>query len=318
MRWATARGLFRSADVLEEDRELVAPHPEQHVAVADATLDARGGNPQQLVTRVMAQAVIHNLEAIEVQEHHGESPSGAARATRHRIQLLGEAGAVREAGQVVMVGLVAYALFLGEALRFLLAQQPAIAQQDPEYQRIDGRQAAQHAGEDLPLAALHVVDKRGDVAVDLHHGLHGHCIVNAYWHVGRDDVAVRDHAFPGIEAIAECDIARRRTVARQAEAGIARLVLADLARIGGEHGEAVGVVDLHLDHAQPLHQEPKVALKRPDLLPRGKLSRRDRRSALDESGMARPDRIRERLGQRDVGARFFLYQRVKHELAVEQ
>ena len=67
---------------LGQDRELVAAEPRDDVVRAAVLLDAARHRDQELVADGVAQAVVDQLEAVEVEEHHAEVARrvGVARA----------------------------------------------------------------------------------------------------------------------------------------------------------------------------------------------------------------------------------------------
>jgi hypothetical protein len=77
-------GVVLVHDVVGQDRELVAAQPRQHVARAQLLLHAPRHLLQQLVAGGVAQAVVDELEAVEVQEHHGKAVALVGVAARHR------------------------------------------------------------------------------------------------------------------------------------------------------------------------------------------------------------------------------------------
>ena len=107
---------FGAGDVLDEDRELVAPEPGAGVLGAEAALQALRGDDEQLVAGRMAEAVVHGLEVVEVDEEDGEEVLPAHAALERVADPVREEGAVREAGQRVVEGLV----------RELLLELPAV------------------------------------------------------------------------------------------------------------------------------------------------------------------------------------------------
>src|SRR3954451_10143288 len=77
-------GLPGIADALEHDDELVAPEPGDGVLVADDGRETGGDLAQQLVARAVAEAVVDDLEAVEVEQEDGEA-AAAARADGERV-----------------------------------------------------------------------------------------------------------------------------------------------------------------------------------------------------------------------------------------
>ena len=99
------RGVDRVAlggDVLEQDSELIAPESRHRVAPAQRMLEARRRGRQQLVSDVMAEAVVDQLEVVEVEEQdRGQRPL-AAQARERVLEAVDEQHPVREPGQRVV------------------------------------------------------------------------------------------------------------------------------------------------------------------------------------------------------------------------
>ena len=62
--------LARVADVVEQERELVAAQPGDGVVRAERTFQAACDRLEQLVAAGVAEAVVDDLEAVEVEEQH--------------------------------------------------------------------------------------------------------------------------------------------------------------------------------------------------------------------------------------------------------
>ena len=58
-------------DTLQQDGELVAAEPGQRVAGPESGADALGDRHQELVAGVVAEAVVDDLEPVDVGEQHG-------------------------------------------------------------------------------------------------------------------------------------------------------------------------------------------------------------------------------------------------------
>ena len=71
-RSANSIASLMSPDVVGEDRELVAPEPGERVAPAQSLLEPPADRDQELVAGGVPQAVVDDLEAVEVEEQHGE------------------------------------------------------------------------------------------------------------------------------------------------------------------------------------------------------------------------------------------------------
>ena len=90
-----------------QDRELVAAQAREHVGRAQHRLQAPRHVHQQLVAGLVAERVVHHLEAVEVEVHHREALLGMALHARDgAVQLLVEVHAVGELREAVVVGVV--------------------------------------------------------------------------------------------------------------------------------------------------------------------------------------------------------------------
>ena len=94
------RRVVRLAHVVEQDGELVSSLPRQRVALAEAGVQPGGHLHQELVPGGVAQAVVHGLEPIEVEEQHGEAvpfaPPRAGEGALHQVEKQGAVGQARE------------------------------------------------------------------------------------------------------------------------------------------------------------------------------------------------------------------------------
>ena len=78
-------GVGLGLDVLAQDRKLVAAQAGHGVAIAGHLTEPLGDRAQGFVARRVAQAVVHQLEPVDVQEQDGEvtalcgRPAGRAR-----------------------------------------------------------------------------------------------------------------------------------------------------------------------------------------------------------------------------------------------
>ena len=63
---------------VQQDGELVAAQPRQHVALAQAPFEAARDGDQQLVADQVAEAVVDHLEPVEIEVQHGEPIAVAA------------------------------------------------------------------------------------------------------------------------------------------------------------------------------------------------------------------------------------------------
>ena len=94
--------------VLEEHGELVAAEPGRRVARAQAPAQAVGDGAEQLVAGAVAEAVVDELEVVEVDEgDRGDRRVGAADAGQGVLDAVEEQRPVRQAGERVVERLVA-------------------------------------------------------------------------------------------------------------------------------------------------------------------------------------------------------------------
>ena len=84
----------------QQDGELVAAQPGEDLAGPQRGLQARADLAQQLVTGVVAEAVVDLLEAVEVEQQQGGGPPGGRRR-QHPGGLLEQGAAVGQPGQLV-------------------------------------------------------------------------------------------------------------------------------------------------------------------------------------------------------------------------
>ncbi len=100
----------RVVDVGAEDRELVTAETGHGVARSQHATEAVADGHEELVAGFVSQAVVDDLEVVEVEEEHRDA-TGAARRAIHRLaDPVHEERAVREAGEGVVDGLVGEAL----------------------------------------------------------------------------------------------------------------------------------------------------------------------------------------------------------------
>ena len=105
------RRVFGADQMREQQRELVAAEAGHGVAVADARLHARRDGLQQLIADVVAERVVDDFEAIEVEEEDRQPAVIALRVRQRDGQAVLEQQAVRQAGQRVVIREVLDLLF---------------------------------------------------------------------------------------------------------------------------------------------------------------------------------------------------------------
>ena len=106
MRCAVATAAFGAADVVEQQRELVAAEAGDDIARAHARAQPVGDVEEQPVAGVVTEAVVHHLEPVDVDEEHGDGAPGERGTFDGRFQPREEARPVRQAGERVVVGAV--------------------------------------------------------------------------------------------------------------------------------------------------------------------------------------------------------------------
>ena len=99
-----ADGPRSAVEVGQQEQELVAAEPRDHVGLARADAEAIRQLDQQLIAGVMPEGVVHELEVVEVQEQHADPQVEAPRARQRALEHLLEQRAVRQAGELVVVG----------------------------------------------------------------------------------------------------------------------------------------------------------------------------------------------------------------------
>ena len=104
MRLATALMSSLRAGAGQDHDEFVAAEPHAEIRGAAGIAHALGGHDQHIVAGGMAERVVDLLEAVEVELHHGQPFAAPLRALDQRVEMVGEEGAVVQAGQPVMDG----------------------------------------------------------------------------------------------------------------------------------------------------------------------------------------------------------------------
>ena len=92
--------------VVHHENKLVATEARDEVVRTDAGTDSVGDRDEQTVAARVAQEVVHDLEAVEIDDEHGRSAAGVQSV----LQFSNEGSAVRQAGEVVVVRVVRRAL----------------------------------------------------------------------------------------------------------------------------------------------------------------------------------------------------------------
>ncbi len=95
--------------VLHQYRELVAAQPDHQVALAHTVAHPGGHGHEQLVAGGMAEAVVDELEVVQVEEQHDRQPAHLV-VGEHLFHALGQETAIGQPGKRVVIGLVAQLL----------------------------------------------------------------------------------------------------------------------------------------------------------------------------------------------------------------
>ena len=102
-------------EVLQQHGELVAAQASHHVFGPARTLEPSRHVDEQLVSGGMAEAVVHRLEVVEVEEEHGDESIVLGEAFDGGLDPFGEEASVGQFRQGIVAGLMAQLLFqLGE------------------------------------------------------------------------------------------------------------------------------------------------------------------------------------------------------------
>ena len=99
--------LLVSSELLDEDRELVTAEPRDGIRGPDAGVEPYGHLAKEVVSRRVAQRVVHRLEVVEVHEQNRETAPVAMDARDRVAHPVLEQRPVGKAGEGVVEGLVA-------------------------------------------------------------------------------------------------------------------------------------------------------------------------------------------------------------------
>ena len=94
----------RLIEVRDHDHELIAAEPRDDVAVTYAGAHAARDLGQQLVADVVTERVVHMLEAIQVDQHHGATRIGLGSPCQNLVQSAPESQPVGEPGERIVIG----------------------------------------------------------------------------------------------------------------------------------------------------------------------------------------------------------------------
>ena len=93
-------------DVGDEDEELVAAEPGDHIGRTDGFTEPIGDDAQELVSGRVAVAVVHKLEVVEVDEEDCDRAVAALGPRDRVLEMLLEEQAVGQVGEGVVIGKV--------------------------------------------------------------------------------------------------------------------------------------------------------------------------------------------------------------------
>jgi hypothetical protein len=102
---------------VEQEAELVAAEARDRVARAEGLLEPACDGGQKLVARIVSEAVVHPLEAIEVDDEHAERRPRARRVRDRLVEPVAEERPVRHPREAVVVGLMRQLLLEPHSLR---------------------------------------------------------------------------------------------------------------------------------------------------------------------------------------------------------
>ena len=125
-----------AADLGEDQRELIAAEPAQHIVVAQVDRQALGELAQQAVAGIVAQRIVHLLELVQIDQQQRAGAAGFGRFQQHTLELSQKEVTVGQLGdRIVVRELVQPALCL--AALGELATQGGFAIDDAIEQRVE-------------------------------------------------------------------------------------------------------------------------------------------------------------------------------------
>ena len=230
-------GLVHVGDAVEQHRELVAAEAGDGVRRADGRLEPARDRDQQPVSHVVAERVVDELEAVEVEEQHGGRGGrlGALGAADRLVEAVEEQHAVGQPGQGVVHRVVLEAL-----LGLLAVGDVGLAADDAQRAAVlvaDRHPAREHPAVGAvavldPVLVLEVVAGAGQVGVE---------------RLGeRGAVVLVDAAEPLAGRVAQLGlaVAEHLLPARGEEQAVLAHVPVPQAVVGALHGERVALLGL--------------------------------------------------------------------------
>ena len=90
-------------DVGEQQHEFVAAESRHHVAAANAVLEPLGDAAQQLVAHIVAERVVNDFHAVQIQKQNAEHRVFFFGVGERAAQFVAEQSAVRQIGQRIVI-----------------------------------------------------------------------------------------------------------------------------------------------------------------------------------------------------------------------
>src|SRR5919197_1830510 len=97
-------GLVKAADVLEQNRELVAAEACDGVLFAHGCSQSTGDLTQEDVARLMSERIVDYLEIVQIEEEQGDRRPASPSAHEGMREPVDKQGAIRQPSQGVVVG----------------------------------------------------------------------------------------------------------------------------------------------------------------------------------------------------------------------
>ena len=136
-----------AGNVVADDGELVAAEARQTISGAQHAAEPAGRGGEQFVARFVAQAVVHDLEVVDVEHHQADRRVGRAR-TQRVLQPLDEHHAVRQLGQRIVACAVRELGFDAAVLADVVRgadELDALALGVQDWRHVDGDAPGRHA-----------------------------------------------------------------------------------------------------------------------------------------------------------------------------
>ncbi len=106
MRSRNRDGVAGLVEVVEDDDELVAAEAGEDVVPSNLAGQPLGDAPEDCVSRLVSEPVVHLLEPVEIEEQGGEPHARLSHSLQRGFDAREQVGAVRQPGQPVVGRLV--------------------------------------------------------------------------------------------------------------------------------------------------------------------------------------------------------------------